>query len=75
MGSIIKQAESDPMKLITIYLPERFVEVMDAIIAAGFSENRCDLIREVLRKYLPAEDKLTTELQSKNFVGKGRFLQ
>ncbi len=43
------------MKMITLYLPEKYLELLDEIIDAGHFPNRSEAIRSAIRDLLKYE--------------------
>jgi Arc/MetJ-type ribon-helix-helix transcriptional regulator len=47
------------MKLITLYLPETYIKLLDELIAERFYPNRAEAIRISVRSLLSEHDKFT----------------
>ncbi len=43
------------MKLITVHIPEKFLEALDALVAEGRYPNRSEIIRIAIRDFLREE--------------------
>ena len=47
--------ESDPTKLITLYLPEPYIQALDLLVNERFYPNRAEAIRVAIRDLISIE--------------------
>jgi len=59
----VYRKESDPMKLITLYLPEPYIRALDLLVNERFYPNRAEAIRVAIR------DLISTEVWEKKPIG------
>jgi len=45
----------DPMKLITLYLPEPYIRALDSLVTARFYPNRAEAIRVAIKDLISTE--------------------
>jgi len=53
------------MKLVTVHLPEKFLEALDTLVAEGRYPNRSEIIRIAIREFLREEFWATKQLNKK----------
>ena len=56
------QVSPSNMKLITLHIPQKFLEVLDELVAKGWFPNRSEAIRVAIRDFLR---------EMKKFIGSG----
>jgi len=54
------------MKLVTVHLPEKFLEALDALVAEGRYPNRSEIIRIAIREFLREEFWGTRKIKKNN---------
>jgi len=47
-----KKIKLEKMQIISVHLPPKMIEMMDAIVAAGLYSNRSELIRAALSEFI-----------------------
>jgi Arc/MetJ-type ribon-helix-helix transcriptional regulator len=55
--------ESEPLKLITLYLPEPYIRALDLLVNERFYPNRAEAIRVAIR------DLISTEVWERKPIG------
>ena len=56
-----------PMKMITMYLPDKFIECLDAMKEMGYFPSRSEAIRQALKQFLTYEQELNRDLVPARF--------
>ena len=46
------QLQASNMKLITLHIPQKFIEALDELVAKGWYPNRSEAIRVAIRDFL-----------------------
>jgi len=46
------QLQASNMKLITLHIPQKFIEALDELVARGWYPNRSEAIRVAIRDFL-----------------------
>ena len=57
MASVIAVRRLTKFRLITLYLPETYIDLLDELVVEGFYPNRAEAIRMSIRGLLSEHDK------------------
>jgi Arc/MetJ-type ribon-helix-helix transcriptional regulator len=56
-----------PMKIITINVPDQYLDCIESMVNLGFFPSRSECVRECLKQFLMSEAELNKSLDSQYF--------
>ena len=56
-----------PMKIVTINIPDQYLDCIEVMVNNGFFPSRSECVREALKEFLTNEAELNNGLEYKNF--------
>lgn len=55
------------MKIVTINIPDQYLDCIESIVNLGFMPSRSEVVREALKQFLIRESKINNGINSQNF--------